>query len=312
MSSSSRDEALESIAKLARDNDLSIAEIQTALGKQHPDEATRQSNTLESILGFLGGIFIFAGLGVFIALNWDGMNAAARIIITLGSGIAAFVIAAVGERQGGAQRFTVPLFLIAALLQPTGILVAIGEFSTGGDWHYAAITAAGIMAIQQGLALWQFRKSTLVFTTLFFGLWVLWISLDLLEVDEDLVALLLGASTIGICLGLEHTEYRGVNPFWFFFGSAGFFGGLFALVRGSATELIFVIATCGGVFLSVLVRSRTLLFTSTMAMLAYIAYFTGEHFLESVGWPILLIVLGLLLIGLSAAAMKINRRYISA
>jgi hypothetical protein len=65
------------------------------------------------------------------------------------------------------------------------------------------------------------------------------------------------------------------------------------------------------VYLSIAVRSRVLLIVSTVAILAYISYFTSEHFLDSLGWPIVLILLGLLLIGLSAAAMRINRRYIA-
>ena len=68
---------------------------------------------------------------------------------------------------------------------------------------------------------------------------------------------------------------------------------------------------CGGVFLSTWVRSRTLLFVSTVAILAYISYFTNEHFQDSLGWPLVLILLGLVFIALSTIAMRISRRYIS-
>jgi len=59
------------------------------------------------------------------------------------------------------------------------------------------------------------------------------------------------------------------------------------------------------------VRSRTLLFTSTVAILAYISYFTSEHFQDSLGWPLVLILLGMVFIALSAIAIRINKRYIS-
>ena len=64
------------------------------------------------------------------------------------------------------------------------------------------------------------------------------------------------------------------------------------------------------VYLSTYVRSRTLLFTSTIALLSFIGYFTARHFIDSIGWPIALILLGFLMIGLSAAAFRISRKYI--
>jgi hypothetical protein len=102
-----------------------------------------------------------------------------------------------------------------------------------------------------------------------------------------------------------------MNPFWYLAGSAVFFSGLFELVEGTPVELVFLACACGGVFLSTWVRSRALLFVSTVAILGYIGYFTAEHFRDSLGWPLVLILLGLAFIALSAIAMRINRRYIS-
>lgn len=296
---------------MAREHGLSAEEIAGALEATRTSAEKRSTKLLGRILGTLGGIFVFAGLGVFIAMNWDAMNTAARIVITLGSGIAALVMALVASKDDRGQRFKTPLYLMAALLQPTGILVALNEFSSGGDWRYAVLVTAGIMAFQQGLVFRVHREVVLLFTTIFFSLWLLATALDLLRADGDFIALLLGGCTVGLCARLERTSWRGVTPFWYFVGSAAFLSGLFSLLRGNAIELLFLVAACGGVYLSIAVRSRALLIVNTVAILAYISYFTGEHFLDSLGWPIVLILLGLLLIGLSAAAMRINRRYIA-
>ena len=64
------------------------------------------------------------------------------------------------------------------------------------------------------------------------------------------------------------------------------------------------------VYGSVLLHSRTLLAVGTLAILAYTAYFTGEHFVDSVGWPLALVAFGLVLIGLSALAVRIDRDYV--
>ncbi len=53
-----------------------------------------------------------------------------------------------------------------------------------------------------------------------------------------------------------------------------------------------------------------MLIVSTVAILGYISYFTERHFVESVGWPLALIMLGLVLIGMSTLALRLNRKYI--
>ena len=72
----SRQEAIEKVLSIAREHGLTAADIETAL-KQAGDGAEPSSSILGRILGYLGGTFIFAGLSIFIALNWDGMNTAA-------------------------------------------------------------------------------------------------------------------------------------------------------------------------------------------------------------------------------------------
>ena len=79
---------------------------------------------------------------------------------------------------------------------------------------------------------------------------------------------------------------------------------------GHAAGNQLLIAAAGFVYLSVTLHSRTLLFVATAAILAYTGWFTSEHFADSVGWPIALIIFGLLMIGLSALAFRIDRDYV--
>ena len=46
------------------------------------------------------------------------------------------------------------------------------------------------------------------------------------------------------------------------------------------------------------------------AILAYTGWFTGEHFADSIGWPLALIAFGIFMIGLSALAFRIDRDYV--
>jgi hypothetical protein len=97
------------------------------------------------LIGFshhLGGTF-FAGLSVFIVLNWVMMSLAARIIIMLGTGISCFVLALLASNDEQFDKIQTPLYLIGVVLQPAGILLAI-EFFSGGNWRHASLVAAGL------------------------------------------------------------------------------------------------------------------------------------------------------------------------
>ena len=306
-----RQQAIEQIVMLARQHQVSVGEIAAVLGDE--DAATtegRRRGVLVRVLGFIGGTFIFAGIGVFIALQWESMNSAARVVITLGSGLAAFVAAVLSSREARFDKATTPLFLMAAALQPTGMLVAFDEFGSGGDWRLASLATCGTMALQFGATFRTIRRSTLLFMCILFSALFFWTLFDLLNADDELVALVLGGSLLLAAMGVDRTPHRVITPLWYFLGAMGFLYGVFDMVEDTLIELVFLMAAAGFVYLSVVQHSRTLLFVATAAILAYTAYFTSEHFADSVGWPIALIVFGIFMIGLSALAFRIDRDYV--
>ena len=308
--------ALQDIVAIAREHDITIDELTAALkapaGSEASESQDAKNTVLMRVLAYLGGIFVFAGLGVFIAMNWDTMNFPARVVITLGSGIAAFIMALVAVNDERYEKAATPLFLIAALLQPTGLLVIFDEFYRGDDWNLVGLVTSGVMAVQQIMTMLKTQRTTLLFTGLVFVCAFALILFDKIGVDYTITALVMGASILSVSAGLNGTRHDVITPFWYFVGSMWLLFGIFDLVEGSAIEVLFLAAASALVYMSTVVRSRTLLFVSTVAMLSYIGYFSAEHFVDSIGWPIALVLFGLLLIGMSAVAFRINRKYITA
>lgn len=306
-----RQHALEDIVTLARQHHLSAAQIAAALGEERASTAeNRRRGVMVRVLGFIGGMFVFAGISVFIALQWEFMNSASRVVITLGSGLSAFIAAILSTREARFDKATTPLFLMAAVLQPGGMLVAFDEFGSGGDWRMASLATCGTMALQFAATFKTLGRSTLLFLCISFGTLFWWTLFDILDVDNDLVALVIGGSLLLAAIGVDRTPHRVMTPAWYLFGSIGFLYGVFDVVENSLLEMVFLFAAAGFVYLSVTFHSRTLLFVATVAILAYTGYFTGEHFADSVGWPIALIVFGIFMIGLSALAFTIDREYV--
>jgi hypothetical protein len=145
----------------------------------------------------------------------------------------------------------------------------------------------------------------ILFATLFW-----WTALDLAGAGDSAVALLMGGVMLLTAIGVDRTGHRDITPVWYLLGAAAFLYGVFDAVERTPFEIAFLAVAAAFVYLSVVVHSRTLLFVATLAILAYTGWFTGQHFADSVGWPIALIAFGIFMIALSALALRIDRLYV--
>jgi hypothetical protein len=310
---SERSDALREVVAVARRHGLSAEEIAAALGESRSSTAEAESHwrsVIIRVLGYLGGTFVFAGIGVFVALQWDNLNSAARVIVTLGPGISALILGLLAVREERFSRASTPLLLVAAALEPTGMLVAFRELGTAGDWHWASLITSGTMALQFTAVFASRRRSTALFLVVLFVTSSFWTAFDLLNFDGNVIALLVGGSLLLAAIGIDRSGHGDITPVMYFFGAIGFLYGFFDSVKRTPLEITFLAAAAGFVYVATLLRTRTLLFVATLAILSYTGYYTGEHFADSVGWPLALIGFGIFMIAMSAAAFRIDRDYV--
>src|SRR5262245_15749341 len=126
---SAREDALIDVVDIIKRHGLTVDEVAAALDGGREFKARTSSGILSRLFGYLGGIFVFVGLAIYVGMKWDDLNSAGRIVLTLGSGFCAFVLALVCTTDERFDRAATPIFLVAALLQPTGIVVMLREFS---------------------------------------------------------------------------------------------------------------------------------------------------------------------------------------
>ena len=305
-----KDDALQDIVALAQHNQITLAEITQALEASSTLSKTAPASVLSKLFGYVGVIFVFAGIGVFISMFWDDFGSASRVIITLGSGLVALVMALVCLRDQRYERAVTPLFLMAAILQPTGIMVMLQEYSSGGDVRHGLLFMAAYMLVQQGAIFWAKQRTVLAFSAVLFGCIFFANLFDIWDVDEKLIGIVIASSLLCIAYAMQQSKHMAIAPFWYFVGSVMLLWSVFELVENSLLEPVYLGATALMIFLSTYVRSRTLLLVGTLAMLIYIGYYTAEHFANTVGWPIALVIIGVALIGLSAFAIRLNNQYI--
>lgn len=118
----------------------------------------------------------------------------------------------------------------------------------------------------------------------------------------------------GVCItfaayGMLKTErYPRLVSLGFFAGSIMAYGGLFDLVQNTPAELLYLAVTASVLYACVALHSRALLLTTVVAMLAFIGYFSEQHFANSLGWPVTLVLMGIAFLGVGAIAIKVKQR----
>lgn len=302
-----QNEALDEIVTLARRHKITTADIARAM--EQPQEQVLERN-LSKLFSYIGGILVFCGLCLFIVIQWDGMNSPARVVVTLGSGFAFFIMALVSSRDERHARATTPLLLIAAILQPLGLGVLLREYSADGDILHGMLFITLTMLVQQACALVWLKRTTLAFTTLLFGLMFFDTIFAIVGFDSSLRATVLGASALLLAHAASQSPYTAIAPFWMFTGSVLALFGLFDLLHKSFAEVLFPGICAALIFASTTIRSRTLLACSTLGLIGYISWFTAQNFSDTIGWPLSLIVIGMALMGLGAMAVRLNNKYI--
>lgn len=307
-----KEDALQDIVQLARNNQITLEEIANALRYPQVQVAKQSSGILSKLFGYIGGIFVFAGIGVFISMYWDDFGSAARVIVTLGTGFISFVMGVTCLTDKRYERAATPLMLMSLILQPTGIFVMLQEYASGGDARHGVLFMAAYMVIQQGAVFLAKRLTLLAFSTILFASIFLVTLFDLWNLDDKLVGVVMGASLMCIAYALGQSRHQKISPFWYLVGSISLLWASFDALKNTPFELLYLGLSAFIVFLSTYVRSGTLILVGTLSMLCYIGYFTAEHFANTLGWPIALVIIGIVMIAISSTAVKINNKYIKS
>jgi hypothetical protein len=289
------------------------------------DHALFQRLSLAEILYYMGGIITFTGIAVLVWQHWQEFNMLTRILVTLGSGIAAYVVGVLLTHNEKTEQVGQAFFFLSQLLMPTGMLVTFDEL--GYDINSAGVNAV-ISCVLLLIALssyFAFNRVVFIVYAILFGTWFFFAITSYLihgypttwERFYEYRALVTGLSYMLLGYYFSTTEKSNVTGFLYGVGSFVFLGAALALGGWQPNqnvfwELIFPGLSLGFVFLGVYIRSRAFLVFGAIYLMVYILKITAEYFQESFGWPLSLVLAGLLLIATGYGTFYLNRRYIQA
>ena len=121
-------------------------------------------------------------------------------------------------------------------------------------------------------------------------------------------SLLTGVCIISAAYGLHKAgRYSGLAGLGYFVGSIMAYSGLFDLVHNTSFELVYLAITASMLYACVVLQSRALLFTTVIAMLGFIGFYTAKHFANSLGWPVTLVLMGVAFLGVGTIAIRVRR-----
>ncbi len=304
---SNKSQALQQISLLMSQHDISLDDIRARVQDAKPDK----SSHLSKLFYYIGGIFIFAALGVFSASFWEEIGFGGQVTITLGLGFFIFLMGIAATKEKKFEKLSTPLFLIAAALQPAGIMLVLAEYSTAPNPPLGVFFTSMVMLCQSVPVFWATRRTVLLFISLLFfgGAFTSSVDLfDILDGNLEWFGIVMGLSYVMISSALRNTDHDAITPFWFFVGSAMILTGAFDVLENTVFEILYLGLATSIVYFSTRLSSRILLFNGTIALLTYIGYFAAEHFEDSLGFPFVLLIIGVSCMGLGTIAVRLGRK----
>ena len=302
-----KESALNQITDLAHQYDITLDEIGARITKKALKD--KSGKWLSSLLGYLGAAFIFGGLSLYVAMIWDDLESLARVVITYGPGLVSFILGIIVLTDERFAKASTPLFLKSALLLPTGMFVFLQEYTSGDDGQLAAMIVFGLLAFQYLGAFFKLKRTSLLFFGYLFWNASIGIFMDRMDISGEMLGIVLGMSIMMVAWSIDKTDHRAIAPFWYFLGSLGLLWSVFDVIEGIAiVDILFLPLTVILMIISTRMYSRTLLLVSTFALLGFLGYYTEEYFADVTGWPIALMLMGFMLIGVSAYAVKLGQQ----
>lgn len=296
-------------------------DLQRVMHEEQESKQAHVTRNITNIFYIIGALIILIGAIILTVQNWHDIGFAGRILVTFGISLATY-LPSLFLRDSMNRILSQVLFLISAILAPIGIIVLFIEFDMKFGSLEQTLSALALCFVFS-IAFLYTKRNILVIISMFFATWGYYALLGhLFSMTADLTKLatmILGVSYIFLARyyqerlasadSVERKERRSVENILYGIGTIGilapsiFIGGIFDLF---AIALIFA-----AFYASVFVKSKAMLIFAAIFLITYVIKITGEYFVDSVGWPLSLIVIGFLIIGIGYGTLYLNRKYLS-
>lgn len=290
-------------------------------------EKTKQHATFSESIQYLGSGIVFIGIALLVANRWETLNIPARILITLGVSLVAFTVGVVLLRREQTKKLAYSFILISVLVMPVGVYSIFNAFqaqfaSNGQLAIYEACMVIIYTAAFYALRLRLYLVPITIFATaLFFTIGTI-IAGPLygssVDTYNEYRFLIVGLSYV--LFGYYYTVRpdRIFSALFYIFGIIALLGSAIALsgFESGKTfgqgfwEIFFPILALVLMYFGALVKQTKVLVLSTLFLMGYVIKVSGEYFSQSLGWPVVVVLAGLIMIGIGYFSVYLTRKYL--
>lgn len=316
---------LDSVSALVAAGDLSEAELLTACRQGGGSTILKLHTRISTVSSFVGAGVVFLGVVALISQYWNVMGSGMRVVVSLGSGIAAFATGVILSRRDWFGAAGPACFLIAAAILPSGLVVLLDEAGFQPDqvgWQsLISVVLVGVFTAAYLL----FRSNSLLIPVIAFATWAFfaitsWIANQnsgLREIEFfEYRALVVGLTFIVLAFAFSETPRRPLSGFLYGLGAVTFLGAALALGGSGSNRsvvwgLIFPILAVAVLGASLYLGSKALLTFGSLFFAFFLTQATTEYFKGSIGWPLILVVFGMSLMVVGFVTFRLKRRYLN-
>jgi len=286
---------------------------------------------LSEVFYYIGGIIVLIGLIILVGQNWDSFNYVTKVSATFGMGLAFFISAIALLKTESLKKLGTVFFFISAVLVPFGYFIMFWDKINSSNIDFYNSLVPFLCLLQFGIAQFALKKDIFTFFNTIFATWLFFgftnnlISENSSNFNQNFHlyrVILVGISyaSIGYYLKLKGRLFSGLlNTL----GVACVLGAGFVLNVMAASSgtyggpeasfiwvLLYPIMIVGAILSSVWLKNSALLFIGTLSLIGYIIRVMSQHFADTMGGALLLIVIGGVVMGLGYLAFHLNKKYI--
>ncbi len=318
----------EVLARLER-GEIQKSEIQEILNLIAPSENIRLKDQkagwrnldLTKVLYIIGAAIVLLGIVFFVGQLWDDMGSFGRIFVTFILGVVLVGTGSLLHQKQERVSLGNVFHAMGSILLLGGSFVVVDEMGLDVTAGVATFLFGALFVFHVLLAL--YHKSVLhSFFSVAYGTSFLYALIEFIlpgyAYEHDAVyvylTMLFGGSYLLLSRALRYTWNVALVGLLNFFGTLGFMGAMAnrAWEGSGFWEVFYFLFLFGGVYLSIYLKSRAVLVVSVLFLIAHIIYITSNYFADSLGWPISLVFLGMVILGLAYFSVNLNKKYLQA
>lgn len=289
---------------------------------------TTNTASIEKIFNFVGGALICFGILYFVHTNWDDLSTTAKIGITLGGALTTYAIAVLLSRINTHSAIGGAFFMISGLILPIGISITTDNAHLATNILMNEVMTSGICLLLFAGANFYFQRDILrlfcvVFASIFFFTFITYLCESFLPQSHhvtEYIFLILGFSYLIVGAQLDTNRITLAGPLYFFgslfvlsssFDLAGF---LFFDAAKPFWKMLAPLFVLESFLLAVPLRSKSLLYIGAIFLVIYLINITQlfPDIFGKLGWPLIFISAGFLLMLLGYLIVHIHRKITDA